>query len=176
MTHPLQLIPRGKLRYAMIPALLLTLATVGSLPFIMPLRDSGSGTVVELVEAGSAAKVDRLMQGWSESERVTAAYAVGLDYLMTPAYMSVFAIGLVWAARRARSDVVRRGSVGLVWMCSALPLTNVFENVMLRGAFLGRVTDPWPWLASIHHYSSGVVVLIVVALITAAVLLPEDQA
>ena len=61
-------------------------------------------------------------------------------------------------------------------MCSALPLTNVFENVMLRGAFLGRVTDPWPWLASIHHYSSGVVVLIVVALITAAVLLPEDQA
>lgn len=170
MKHPLQFIPHGKLRYAMIPALLLTFATVGSVPFIMPLRDSG--TVVELVEAGSAPEVDRLVQGWSQSERVTAAYAVGLDYLMTPAYMTVFAVALVWSARRARSNVVRQGSIGLIWICTALPLTNVLENVMLRDAFLGEVTDPWPLLAAIHHYSSGVTVLAAIALVSLAVLFP----
>jgi hypothetical protein len=172
--HPLQFIPHGKLRRAMIPALVLTIATVGSLPFIMPLRDSGSGTVVELVEAGSATEVDRLVQGWSQSQRVTAAYAVGLDYLMTPAYMMVFAVALVWAARRTRFNVVRRGSIGFTWICTALPLTNVLENVMLRDAFLGEATDPWPLLGAIHHYSSGVAVLGVFALVGVAALFPAS--
>ena len=86
----------------MVPALILTVVTVGSLPFIMPLRDPGTGTVVEIVEAGTAAEVSRLVKGWSEPERVTASYAVGMDYLMTPAYMTVFAVSLVWAARRTR--------------------------------------------------------------------------
>ena len=147
---------------------------IEKMPFIMPLRDVGSGTVVELVEAGSAREVDRLLQGWSQSDRVTAAYAVGLDYLMTPAYMTVFAVALAWAARRTRFNVVRRGSIWFAWICTALPLTNVLENVMLRDAFLGTIADPWPLLGAIHHYTSGVALLGVFALVSLATLFPAS--
>ena len=156
----------------MVPALILTVVTVGSLPFIMPLRDPGTGTVVEIVEAGTAAEVSRLVKGWSEPERVTASYAVGMDYLMTPAYMTVFAVSLVWAARRTRSKSAVHGSVVLLWGCTALPLTNVLENIMLRQAFLGEISDPWPLLGSIHHYASGVTVLLVLIVIGMALLTP----
>lgn len=159
MRHPLERIPTRKLRYALLPTLLLTFVTVGSLPFIMPLREVGTGTVVELVEAGNAAEVRRLVAPWSTADRVKAAYAVGMDYLMTLSYMSVVAILMVWASRRTRIRHVQLVAISLVWICSILPLTNVIENIMLRDAFLDTVRDPWPLLASYHHYGSGAVLL-----------------
>lgn len=175
MRHPLERIPDGRLRYAMVPVLVVAVATVGSLPFIMPLRDVGTGTVVELVEAGSAARVGELMVGWSETDRVKAAYAIGMDYLMTLAYMSVFALLLVWSARRTKHPLTRSIAIGLVWCCSILPLTNVAENIMLRDALLGTVADPWPILASFHHYLSGVVLMASVIVILLAAGFPGDR-
>lgn len=111
MKHPLERIPKAKLRHAMLPALFLTFATVGTLPFIMPLRDVGTGTVVELVEAASAADVERLIAPWSEADRVKAAYAVGMDYLMTLSYMTVAAIMMVWSSRRTRFRAVKMAAI-----------------------------------------------------------------
>lgn len=106
MRHPLLLIPEGKLRWSMIPAGLVTASTVLSLPFVMPMRDTA--TVVDLVEAGSAVDVQYLVSSWTDEEKVKAAYAVGMDYLMTPAYMSVIALSLVWCSRRAKQPPYER--------------------------------------------------------------------
>src|SRR4051794_8650681 len=56
--------------------------------------------------AGSVDSARRLLNSWSDAQRVVAAFSLGLDFLFILAYATCLTIGCLWAVE----VFVRRGS------------------------------------------------------------------
>ena len=158
--HPLEQIPEGGLRRWQIPSLVVALVCLAALPIILPGRENH--TLLDLVEAGSADAAASVLGHWSNLDRVRVAHAVGLDYLMNPAYMTVFAISCVWAGRIFNSDRLRTVAASLAWLCWSVVLTNAAENVGLLVALVGGTLGSWPAIVAAAHYWAGFVVVLAV--------------
>jgi hypothetical protein len=150
MNHPLDRIPDGQLRRWQIPSVVIAGACLISLPLILPGRETD--TLLDLVESGSAAAAASVLESWSLTDRVRAAYAVGLDFLMNPAYLNSLAIAATWSGRVIRHPVARRLGSLLAWLAWSAVLTNVVENVGLFRILVVAPTDPWPRLVMWAHY------------------------
>jgi hypothetical protein len=148
--HPLDRVPAGRLRRWQIPSVLIAGACLASLPLILPGRESH--TLLDLVESGSAAAAAGVLDQWTPSDRVRVAYAVGLDFLMNPAYLNGLAIAAVWAGRVIRLPAAPMMGSWLAWFAWSSALTNVFENVGIFRLLVVGPTDPWPVVIKCAHY------------------------
>ena len=155
--HPLDAIAEGRLRRWQLPSLAVALLCLGALPWILPGRTDH--TLLDLVEAGSVAEASRVLAHWPAEHRVRVAYAVGLDYLMNPAYMNALALGCIWAGRALRSTRARRVASLLAWLAWSVVLTNAAENVGLFVALASAPAAPWPLVVAGAHYWAGLVVV-----------------
>jgi hypothetical protein len=99
------------------------------------------------------------------------AYAVGLDFLMNPAYMSVLAIGVIWSGRRLPFSRARRMAAALAWLAWSVVLTNVAENVGLFLALTSGSVDPWSLVVAGAHYWAGLIIAGCLAFVGAGLLL-----
>lgn len=149
LDHPLNRIPRGQLRRWQLPLL----AVAG---LILPQREDFA--ILAVVEAGSADTAALVLASWSPQERIRVAYAVGLDFLVNPAYMGVLAIACVWSGRRFSTAHGRMLASLLAWLACSVVLTNVVENVGFFVALTSEPVDPWPALMSgAHYWATGVI-------------------
>jgi hypothetical protein len=162
LVHPLERVPSGALRRWQWPSLFTAAACLLSLPAILPLRESH--TLFELVESGTVDAAAAILDHWSAQDRARASHAVGLDYLMNPAYMNVLAISCIWAGRSLGASFAQHaaGVVSaarwLAWLCWSVALTNAVENVGLFVALTSAPRAPWPILVAAAHYWAGLVV------------------
>jgi len=156
--HPLDHIPLGALRRCQLPSVAVAALCIGALPLILPLRETH--TLLDLVEAGTVEAAAAVLEHWSNQERVRLAYAVGLDFLMNPAYMNVLAISCIWSGRRLRTLRARGAASIFAWLCWSVALTNAAENVGLFVALSSGPRDPWPGIVAFAHYWAGLVVLL----------------
>ncbi len=159
--HPLEKVSPGFLRHVQIPSVCVALLCLASLP---PLLPGGTGhALLELVEAGDAVQAKAVVGQWSEAERSRAAFAVGLDFLMNPAYMNALAIAVVWSGRVFAMGLATQAARVAAWAAWSVVLTNVVENVGLLYAITGETRTPWPALASAAHGWATLVITACVA-------------
>jgi hypothetical protein len=116
-----------------------------------------------LVESGTVQTAAAILEHWNHEDRIRLAYAVGLDFLMNPAYMNVLAISCVWAGRAFAGTPVRATASVLAWLCWSVVLTNAAENAGLFLALVSGPTAPWPAVMASAHYWAGFVVALAVA-------------
>jgi hypothetical protein len=154
--HPLERIPPGRLHLWQLPCAAVALACLGTLVLVLPGRESN--TLLDLVASGSAERAHAVVGTWPAAHRVAVAYAVGLDFLMNPAYMNVLAIGAIWSGRTLRSARAARMAAVLAWLAWSVVVTNVAENVGLFVALTSGPADPWPLIVATAHYWAGLVI------------------
>ena len=157
MSHPIDWIPAGKLRWLQLPSVATAIVCLAALPVVLPGR--ADNTLLELVEASSADRAAAILAHWSVEDRIRVAYAVGFDFLMNPAYMNVLAVACVWAGRGFGSGRVRSAASMLAWLAWSVAVTNGAENVALFVAIVSTPSGPWPLVAAVAHYWAGMVVL-----------------
>jgi hypothetical protein len=172
--HPLERIPVGQLRLWQLPTAAVALACLSSLFLILPGRESN--TLLDLVASGSAERAQAIVGTWPAGHRVAVAYAVGLDFLMNPAYMNVLAIGLIWSGRRLSFRRARPIAAALAWLAWSVAFTNIAENIALFLALTSGPVDPWPLVAAGAHYWAGLVIAASLLFIGAGTLLPAKSA
>jgi hypothetical protein len=156
LTHPFEKIGEGRIRFYCVPLVLLTLVILALFPWILPNREAH--TLVDLVEAGTPEAAATVLSHWSDADRIKAAFGVGLDFVLNPAYASVGALVCIWASRsfaRVRWPRASRVGVLLAWLAWGVILTNLLENIALFRMLLGSFSSPWPQLASFAHYYAG---------------------
>jgi hypothetical protein len=158
LPHPLERIPAGRLRRWQIPLASVAFACLAALVVILPGRESD--TLLDLVASGSAERAQAVLATWPNAHRVAVAYAVGLDFLMNPAYMNVIAIAVVWSGRKLRSARAERAAATLAWLAWSVVLTNLAENVGLYVALTSVPSDPWPLVVAAAHYWASVVIVL----------------
>lgn len=157
ISHPIDWIPEGKLRFLQLPSVAIAVVFLAALPLVLPGR--ADYTLLELVEAGSSGRAAAILEHWSIQDRVRVAYAVGFDFLMNPAYMNALAVSCVWAGRAFRSEGIRSAAAMLAWLAWSVAVTNAAENVALFVAISSTPSEPWPLVAAAAHYWAGFVVL-----------------
>ena len=158
MKHPLARIPPGSLWPWQLASATVAVACLASLPLTLPLRETD--TLLDLVESGSVQAATAVLGAWTPEERVRLAHAVGLDYLMNPAYMNVLAIACVWASRTFSSALALGAGSLLAWLCWSVAVTNAFENVGLFIALSSGPRAPWPVIVAGAHYWGGLVIVV----------------
>lgn len=126
----------------------------------LPLRETH--TLLDLVQSGSVQAAASVLDHWSPEERIRLAYAVGLDYLMNPAYMNVLAIACVWASRGFLAPSMQSAGSALAWLCWSVPVTNAAENVGLFISLSSAPREPWPLVVAGAHCWAGLVLLLAV--------------
>ena len=155
LTHPFQRIARGRIRLFVVPLAGIVLVIVALFPWIVPDRETHS--LVDLVEAGSPEAAGAVLAHWSEADRVRAAFGVGLDFLLNPAYANLAALICVWASRVFGSSGWSQLGVMLAWLAWSVVVTNTIENIALFRMLLGARGSPWPELARLAHFYAGAV-------------------
>jgi hypothetical protein len=143
-------------------------ACVASLGVILPGRESD--TLLDLVASGSAERAEAILATWPPTHRVAVAYAVGLDFLMNPAYMNALAIAVIWSGRTLHIPRAPGAAAALAWSAWSVVLTNVAENVGLFVALTSGPSDPWPLVVAAGYYWAGLVVALCLLFLVAAVL------
>ena len=154
LSHPFEKIPAGRIRYYAIPLVGITVAILAMFPWIIPDRDTQ--TLLDLVGAGSAERAAAVLSHWSVADRVRAAFGVGIDFLLNPAYATAAALGCIWASRSLGAHRLSLLGVPAAWVVSATIVTNLFENVALFRMLLDDFSGPWPAIASGAHIYAGV--------------------
>jgi len=155
-SHPFERIAPGHIRVWLVPLAALALLLLALLPVLLPERETH--TLLDLIRAGSVARAEEVLAHWSLDERVRAAHALGLDYLLNPAYLNALALACVWASRRFRAEPLVALGPLLAWLAWSAILANVAENVAVYRMLLGPVAAPWPQVAAAAHYWSGGVI------------------
>ena len=141
---------------------MICLASVG---LILPGRESN--TLLDLVACGSAQRAGEILATWPSAHRVAVAYAVGLDFLMNPAYMTTIGIATIWAGRQFTAPPAGRIAAGLAWLAWSVVVTNIVENVGLFVALTAGPADPWPLMVATAHYWAGIVVVLCIVFLVA---------
>lgn len=154
--HPLERLSDPALGALSVACLMATVLCLVAALALLPGRESA--TVLDFVQAFSAERARAVAVHWSVSDRVRIAHAVGLDYLMNPAYLTLAAALCIRAGRRWRGSRVSLLGPVLAWLAWSGVPTNWLENVALLLGALDRVSDPWPALATASHYWSGIIV------------------
>jgi hypothetical protein len=153
LTHPFERIARGRIRLYCVPLAILTLVIVALLPWILPSREAN--TLVDLVEAGTPEAAAAVLSHWSEADRIRAAFGVGLDFVLNPAYANVGALMCIWASRVFERPRWSRLGIVLAWLAWGVIFTNLIENIALFRMLLGSFSSPWPLLARLAHFYAG---------------------
>ena len=162
LNHPLDRIPPGQLRRWQIPLSAIAVVTLAAgIAFVLPQREDFD--LLALVEAGDANRAATVLAEWSPEDRVRVAYAVGFDFLVNPAYMSVLAIGCIWSGRRFASERSRIAASTLAWLAWSVVLANIVENIGLFHLLTATPTAPWPTLVAAAHYWASTVIVVTAA-------------
>jgi hypothetical protein len=153
VTHPYQRIPPKHRDAVFLSFLALTLVLMTVLWLIdVPLKTTAAPQgIVSYELAGSVTEAQRILDSWSPTARLYAAFSLGLDYLYMPAYAIAIGLACAWAAElwsRRRRRLALAG-VGLAWGLMAAALCDAIENVALITMLLSGVREPWPALAGI---------------------------
>lgn len=148
LQHPFDRIPPGRLRYVFLPVLGVTVV-VGS---VLLLLDPGGKGIVGLEVAGSVSAAKAVMAGWTDRDRIHAAFGTGLDYLFLLAYGNAVALACIWGRRVFRHEwLILLGGL-LAWGAWAGAAFDAVENVGLLDMIRGPVEAPAPQLAAFCAY------------------------
>ena len=99
-----------------------------------------------LVFAGTTERADAILETWNTSDRLSIAFANGLDYMFGILLFGTLAIGCARVARLSRSSRSRAGSI-LVWLASLAVVLDIPENAAYLVMIRGDTAAPWPQLA-----------------------------
>jgi len=151
MPHPFEALLASKRRAVFVPLLVLTLLLMVAMsqagkPLINQVAPSG---IVSFELAWSASRAQRIVESWSETARLYAAFGLGLDFLYLVAYSTTIGLACVWATSVIRLRDWPLGWVGipLAWGQWLAALLDAVENVALFTVLLGPIVEPWPRVA-----------------------------
>jgi hypothetical protein len=153
---PFTRIPSGRLRRLAAPVL------VAYLPAWLPFLLVGEpNEMVRLQFAGSEARAQQILAGWSHAETVDMALLLGIDHVHLVAYGVLLALAAVWAGRQFRGSAARWAPV-VAWMALAAAVFDIGENIGMIVMIRGQIDAPVPTTTtafSLAKYSVAVVVV-----------------
>lgn len=105
--------------------------------------------IISLEMAGTADRVDAILESWGARERLLAAFSLGLDYLFLVTYSTFFGLACISAGEAARTAGSRLAALADLlawgqWLAATLDAT---ENVALLYELLGSLWPAWPLIA-----------------------------
>jgi hypothetical protein len=158
---PLTRIPPGRLRLVAVPALVVYL--LAFLPFLLV---GDPQDMVRLQLAGSEAKAQEIVAGWTPGEAVDMAFLQGIDFVHPLAYGLLLTAGAVWAGRRLRGRLARWSSL-VAWVAAAASLFDVLENVGMIAMIRGDVGSPAPQITTAFALGKYAMFLVVMPYVLA---------
>ncbi len=151
MTHPFQLLPPGKGKYVFLPALALYLLVQIYFFFDNSLRSEKVPLgIVSFELARTVDDARAILNAWSESQRLHAAFSIGIDYAYIIGYANVIAFVCAWSNGILQERQWLGASIGVLsaWGAWMAGLLDMIENVALINMLFGNLTDPYPFIAS----------------------------
>ncbi|WP_437931473.1 hypothetical protein WMF37_20185 [Sorangium sp. So ce291] len=105
--------------------------------------------IVSFELAGTRERVRRILDSWDEDARVSAAFSVGIDYLIIIAYANGLALDCVMGADALKKRGLPGAGLGapLAWGQWLAGLLDATENGALLGILRGSDQALWPALA-----------------------------
>jgi hypothetical protein len=169
VAHPFDRIRPGELRRWAVPLLILDVLVGG--PLLANVEAGpGFGRLTALVLAGSPAAAAEVLATWTPADRMHIAFANGLDYLWGLLYANTMALGCVWAGRVGDAPSWRSTGSLLAWLCWAIAVLDVPENVSYYQMVRGAIRSPYPELAASCVVLRSAIFLLVLAFLGLALL------
>jgi hypothetical protein len=139
MSHPFQFIPADKYVQVFLPLLTLTLLLAAVL-WAIPLKPD----IVQF--EFNALKV---IKSWIETDKMWAAFSLGLDFLFLVVYSNTISLACIWAANVLQAYSLPLATVGiwLAWGQWVAALLDIVENIALMIILFGSVTSTLAQLA-----------------------------
>lgn len=153
MSHPFEklcpAIQRRLFIFLLILTILITLVmnTVGT---ILYTTDSPSG-IISFELAYSPARAQKIINSWSSTAQVRAAFIQGLDFLYPLVYSAMLGLGSIMAAGvlRIRGKPLARWGITLAWGMWLAAICDYIENIALIMLLFGRVVSPLSEIAGV---------------------------
>jgi hypothetical protein len=145
--HPLEVVPERR-RWWVFGALVVLTLGIGTVMGSPPMTEVAPWGIFSLEFAGSAAKVERILQAWGEEGTMKTLRNTRLDFVFLLLYSTTIAAGCLWGSRAFRAGG-RRRKVGevLAWGQALAALLDATENIALLKVLKGPVAEPWPKVA-----------------------------
>lgn len=161
MSHPFEKIPapyRKRVYWPMLAFTLFLSATLNLLGNDLKQAIDNNGQPVapqgivsfELIH--NAAEAERMIHYWGTTEKISAAFNLGLDYLFIFAYANTLALGCVWVAsglRQRQFRLLAALGIFIAWLQWLAGLLDCFENAALIRILFHGATDT---LAHLSRY------------------------
>jgi hypothetical protein len=145
--HPLEGVPEGRRWLAFVALVVLTLG-FGKVMGSPPKTAAAPWGIVSLEFAGSADKVERILQLWGEEGVTEAVRNTRLDYVFLLLYSTTIAAGCLWGSEAFRAGRWgRKAGEVLAWGQALAALLDATENVALLKVLRGSIEEPWPKVA-----------------------------
>jgi hypothetical protein len=139
MSHPFQFIPADNYVQVFLPLLALTLLLADVL-WAIPLKPD----IVQF--EFNALKV---IKSWTETDKMWAAFSLGLDFLFLVVYSTTISLACIWAANVLQAYSLPLATVGiwLAWGQWVAALLDIVENIALTIILFSSVRATLPQLA-----------------------------
>ncbi|MBD1927492.1 hypothetical protein H6F74_14750 [Trichocoleus sp. FACHB-90] len=139
MSHPFQFIPADNYVQVFLPLLALTLLLAAVLSAI-PLKP-------DIVQFELNAL--KVIKSWKETDKMWAAFSLGLDFLFLVVYSTTIGLACVWLANVLQAYSLPLATVGiwLAWGQWVAALLDMVENIALTIILVGSVRATLPQLA-----------------------------
>jgi hypothetical protein len=145
--HPLEAVPVGRRWLTFVALVILTLG-FGKVMGSPPKTEAAPWGIVSLEFAGSAHKVERILQLWGDEGRMKAVRNTRLDYVFLLLYSTTIAAGCLWGSKTFRAGRWgRKAGEVLAWGQGVAALLDATENIALLKVLKGSLAEPWPKVA-----------------------------
>jgi hypothetical protein len=153
MSHPFEKLHPAIQRRLFIFLLILTILimlVMNMVGTILYTAESPSG-IISFELAYSPARAYQIINSWSTSAQLRAAFIQGLDFLFPLVYSTMFGIGSIMAGGvlRIRGKPFARWGVILAWGLWLAAICDYIENIALITLLFGRVVSPFPEIAGV---------------------------
>ncbi|WP_437311079.1 hypothetical protein [Sorangium sp. So ce388] len=151
MRHPFEIIPAER-RTPILWSLLALAVASGAAAAVADKRlrtGAAPWGIVSFELAGTRERVHRILESWDEDARVSAAFSLGIDYLLIMAYANGLALACVMGADALKERGRAGAGLGapLAWGQWLAGLLDATENAALLKILRGSDQALWPALA-----------------------------
>ncbi|WP_437912690.1 hypothetical protein WME73_37465 [Sorangium sp. So ce302] len=151
MRHPFELVPEER-RIPILWSLLGLAVASGAAAAVADRRlrtEAAPWGIVSFELAGTWARARRIVESWDDAARVSAAFSLGVDYLLLAAYANGLALACVMGADALKKRGLPGASLGapLAWGQWLAGLLDATENAALLEVLRGSDEALWPPLA-----------------------------
>ncbi|OGO31091.1 MAG: hypothetical protein A2Z16_15525 [Chloroflexi bacterium RBG_16_54_18] len=107
--------------------------------------------IISFELAGTLDSAQKILAGWGETDRLIAAFSLGLGYVFMLAYPLAIGLACSWIAEELALHHHPHAAFGirLAWAQGLAALLDAIENISLMEVLLGIEIALWPRIAQI---------------------------